>query len=653
MGALAASCTRLPTVPTAGDSGTGGTAGTGGAAGGANPSRCHNGPCADFPTTPVGPDGTPASVPPNAKATFGISGSLSGGPCLIEPQDGALFPNNWLRPRFRLVAPASQSAFEITISVANQMNPLVVYTNDQIWTMPKAMWQALAADSPDMPITVKVRGAADGGAPAAGTTTTFTIAPGSVSGSVIYWSPTGPTFAPSVVPIGTTTLSGFAVGDESVAQILVPGQVQLATEIGPGQLRPVQPPATSAVECIGCHTLTPDGATVAFNDFYPWGADLASGAIATLGRGPGFLGQGGYYAMIQSWMGMTTFSAAHWSNTAPTEHVMVAALGTTASDTDQRPGLAWFNLEAGYTRAVTDPQVPLPNVLQGSFASGAAWNWIYQPQAGAYAAAPFWSNDGTFISFTMTSNVMSGRLNTGTAHLYEIAFSTAAPQAPTAVPGDGSDPAFAQYYGALSNDDAYIVFDRIPAATAATTHPDLNGLDGGGNWGGMYMQPATELYVIPRAGGTATRLTANDPPTCPNSLAAPYLAPGEMNNGWAKWSPRPAAIGSKLYDWIVFSSWREGAVDSNGSPIAQLYLAAVVRQGSSVTTYPAIYLWNQPPGVSNFAPAWTSGDYNVEDRGASSGAAGGSGGSGGAGGVAGSGVAGASGTAGGFGNGGS
>jgi hypothetical protein len=126
-----------------------------------------------------------------------------------------------------------------------------------------------------------------------------------------------------------------------------------------------------------------------------------------------------------------------------------------------------------------------------------------------------------------------------------------------------------------------------------------------------------------------------------------------MNNGWAKWSPRPAAIGSKLYDWIVFSSWREGAVDSNGSPIAQLYLAAVVRQGSSVTTYPAIYLWNQPPGVSNFAPAWTSGDYNVEDRGASSGAAGGSGGSGGAGGVAGSGVAGASGTAGGFGTGGS
>src|SRR5262245_35317276 len=61
--------------------------------------RCM--PCNDFPADPVIGPGAPANAP-------GLFGAADGGapigssPCLVEPQDGALFPNNWLRPRFRV-----------------------------------------------------------------------------------------------------------------------------------------------------------------------------------------------------------------------------------------------------------------------------------------------------------------------------------------------------------------------------------------------------------------------------------------------------------------------------------------------------------------------------------------------------------------------
>lgn len=39
---------------------------------------------------------------------------------------------------------------------------------------------------------------------------------------------------------------------------------------------------------------------------------------------------------------------------------------------------------------------------------------------------------------------------------------------------------------------------------------------------------------------------------------------------------------------------------------SQLYRAAVVRNESTkeLTTYPAVYLWNQDPATSNLTPAW-------------------------------------------------
>src|SRR5262245_26607263 len=136
-----------------GDTGTsssGATANTGGAghgSGGAGGDlfgtggTINTGPFLDFPKDPI----IDATAPPNAPTLFGPAGSgmPSGGPCLFEPEPGALFPNNWLRPRFRFAPGANQNLFEIRLHADNEVNDLVVYTGDTSWKMPKPMWTGL------------------------------------------------------------------------------------------------------------------------------------------------------------------------------------------------------------------------------------------------------------------------------------------------------------------------------------------------------------------------------------------------------------------------------------------------------------------------------------------------------------------------------
>jgi hypothetical protein len=589
--------------------GTGGGSGSTGSGGSINPppSNC-NGTCDDFGGGPFGPDGTSSSVPSGATQIFGNGSSGSSGPCLYEPEDKTLFPNNWLRARFSWTG--TGDLYELRVTAPNQQDPLVVYTAETSWTMPQKMWTQLGIDSNDMPLTVTISSSSHGGAPQAGTTTIFTIAPVGASGNLVYWSPTGSTNAGTGM-VGNTVLSGFSVGDDKIKQVLVPTDlVSPAPTSTPYWMTMGNDYKERAVTCIGCHTSTPDGNFIGFNDAWPWGGVLASAAPGSMGIPPTFIKAGGFAALIQPWLGIQTYTTNHW---ADGDHVVVAPLGTCGSgqlcasgssvDADQQPGLAWFDLEnTGPYAGMSDPATTL---------KGSAWNWIVPPDTTnkIYAAAPSWSRqlNDDFIVYTGTSNVKSGRLGSGTAHLYQVAYSKTATQKPTPIPGDGSDPSYAQYYGTLSSDDAYIVFDRIPAATAAANHPSLDSTATGCNpspcvWEGMYMQPATELYVMLAAGGTATRLAANDPPQCPGQKTSPGI-----NNTWAKWSPEasPGGNGSTYY-WLIFSSWRQGMVDpKTGSPIAQLFMTVIVKpEAGPLQTYPAVYLWNQPANISNFTPAW-------------------------------------------------
>jgi hypothetical protein len=561
------------------------------------------GPCTDFPPDPQAPDPTQpqkALVPvamggftSNPTQIFNPTGNNSGGPCLLEPQvseastgkAGALFPFNWLRPRFRVTAPSGQDIFEFRIHADNQANDLLVYTTNKFWTMPKEMWQNLAGHSQDMPITVTVRGASQsGGQPSLGSKGDFTIAPATAEGKLVYWSTSGSTHG---TPTNDQTLlSGFAVGDEGVVTVLTPGQ---ATDVAKGPDGKALPAAS---HCIGCHTSTPDGAFISYNDFYPWDLVLASAVSTPVGAAPTWLTPTGYLIMSglnstgtqTGWLGISTYSPAHWAESnggTPNEHLAVVSWG--AMEHDPMSQLAWIDLAAT------------------SSAKGLGWGILTRTGDSRGAAAPAWSRtDGSFVIYTSTTDEISGRLGTGLADLYSVDWGNRAGGAATPLPG-ASDPAFAEYYPSLTFDDTMVAFNRIPQSVASATHPPIGNLSGVTAWDGMYAQPQTEVWVTARTTNNPTRLAANDPPTCMN-----VSSPG-INNTWAKWSPKPSfdpGNGNRYY-WLIFSSWRDGLLNAdNQTPIAQLYIAGVVVNETSVQTYPAIYLWNQPTTISNHTPAW-------------------------------------------------
>jgi len=484
----------------------------------------------DFPPQPIldMPDAG-AAPPANAGQLFGgpSQGAQSGGPCLIEPEVGSLYPKNWLRPRFSWIAANGENLFELRLHVANQTNDLVVYTTQTEWTMPKAMWGSLSNDSADQPMTVSVRGGVYSGGPltgeALGSSGALGIAPVAAPGTIVYWS---------IIPQpGTTALKGFAVGDESVTPVLTPNQVQEFN-----------------APCVGCHTATPDGYYASFSSSAnQWGNGFADIRQNMTGQAPPWLGAAGKAAVEAPSLGIHTFSPAHW---AAGDRIEVSGF---APGDNHQPQLTWINLEA--------PTAP----ASGTIARNGDSN---------YAGAPSWSHDGKTIAYVSTNAQVDGRLDDGPADIWTVPYNNKAGGTATALAGASSN-GMRNFYPSYSPDDKLIAFDEVAS-------------------GNMYNNALDELYVVPSAGGTATRLHANDPPACTGKMS-----PG-VTNSWPKWSPQAqTTTDGRTFYWIVFSSIR----DPGGNP--QLYVTPVVVDGAGkVTTYHALYLWNQPASENNHTPAW-------------------------------------------------
>lgn len=416
------------------------------------------GPFDDFPASPVldDPDGGDAgTVPADSPTLFGSpsQGASAGGPCLIEPEPSALYPNNWLRPRFTWIPSGGEDVFELRVHADNQTNDLVVYTASTSYTMPATVWDALRAHSQDVAMTVTVRGGQlTGGAlqnEALGSTESIGIAPAAAPGTIVYWAIVDPN-----APFGT--LKGFSPGEETVVSVLAPSQVQ--------ERSPQTPP------CIGCHTSTPDGLNVAFsigpNPDWPYTNSVATiGADASPGFTPSFLTADGKSA-LDSYKGIAAFSPGHW---APGDR--------TALLSDDDGGLEWVDLDGVGAQATS------------SLARTATDN--------GGAISPTWSHGGSTVVYTSlpVSGIEDGRPNTGPMDLYAMPYGDRAGGAQSAIPG-ASDPSVNEYYPAFSPDDALLVFDSCPAGESSYNNADA------------------ELSVIPANGGTATRLAANDPPAC-------------------------------------------------------------------------------------------------------------------------------------------
>jgi hypothetical protein len=616
--------------------------------------KCGKAGCADFPEAPILGDGVPA----NAPMLFGAPTNMtSGSLCVLEPQlsagatPGAMLPANWVRPRFKFAA-TGLDLFEIRIHNAAQKFDLVAYTKKTTWYLPKDIWAgtdtAIAAgngaanNGAGAPFTVTVRGvnSASPGTPV-GVVGDFNVAPVVATGSMVFWTVNSAQVTPD-----SSQLLGFAVGDEGVAQSLSLQTVKWTGQVGEdgAVLRgfyddPKLPKFVDGqVRCIGCHSSTPDGTSVVFTDDWPWNKSAAQITMGNIGAIPTTITAGARSLMKQPWLGTQSMSKAHWQ---AGDRVLITSYGmyTSAGKMRDKPyfalnydstpeerikshQLAWIDMES--TAAIDDavlgygdPQTKLNAAITA--AKGTGWNIIATGDDVTKVSdvSPSISHTGDKIAYVATDYSPDGHpdYTAKTADLKVVPFNAnRTGGASTAVAG-AADPAYLEYYPSFSADDKFLAFTRAPTPNGSSA-PD-----------GPYYNRFGEIMIIPAAGGTATRLAANDPVACGGDVVSQGLI-----NSWPKWSPDAVSAHGKTYYFVIFSSARKygdefsqqfqlptstASAFKGVNSSSQLYLAAIVIDNASgaITSYPAQYIWNQnrlatasgdgmATKFSNLTPAW-------------------------------------------------
>ncbi|HKO53790.1 MAG TPA: hypothetical protein VJV79_39050 [Polyangiaceae bacterium] len=638
---------------------------------------CQLGACLDFPTAPIMGEGVPPNAAElfgdPSKFTAGslcvLEPQLSAG-----GKPGAMLPANWVRPRFRVAGvPTGIDLLEIRIHSPVEANDLVAYTKytpsaDGIapsWYLPKEIWTGVPSADPLLnrpsgsgfannaaghAVSVLIRGinSAAPGMPI-GIQGDFNIAPVVATGSMVFW-----TVNSGDVTKESSRLLGFAVGDEGVAESLNLGQVTWAGMIGEDgavQRGVYDDPLTKPkgfldgqVRCIGCHATVPDDSGgVLFGDDWPWSL---AGATLNTGAMPTGIALGAQAIMKTPWWGQQAMTKAHW---VAGDKTIVSSYGTTFTSGAKRTipwnklpsyasdgagaiddkikwhTLAWINAEYAADIPVTvppgeggdygKPELEMRNTMVTA-AEGTGWGLIPTGDGGISAVSPSLSHDGKSIVYVTTDYSPDGHpdATAKVASIKTVPFSKTGGTS-TPLPG-ASDASTLNYYPSYSQDDQLIAFTQAPKPSTAS--PD-----------GPYYNRFGKIMVVPAAGApTPHELAANDPGTC----GGDNLATGIINS-WPKWSPNavPVKANGKTYYFLVFSSARKYGDEFSKQfklPInmlssfkgldlsSQLYLAAVVVDDATgtITSYPAVYIWNQnrTPGAngamglaySNLTPAW-------------------------------------------------
>ncbi len=212
--------------------------------------------------------------------------------------------------------------------------------------------------------------------------------------------------------------------------------------------------------CIGCHAATPDGNAVGFalgEGFYF--DSIADVSADSLGMVPSYVTPTAL-ATLRKLEGIPTYSPAHWS-----AGDRIAIFGDTGD-------LTFVELDGdgkGILSRDGDPNS---------------------------ATAPAFRHDGTGIAYVSTNSITVGRQAAGPSDLYLVPYSGGAGGPATPVTG-AADPNYTEYYPAFSPDDAFIAFTRIAGS------------------GNVYSVPEAEVFVVPSAGGVATRLAARQASRAP------------------------------------------------------------------------------------------------------------------------------------------
>jgi hypothetical protein len=383
---------------------------------------------------------------------------------------------------------------------------------------------------------------------------------------------------PITVAIRGATYDGTALtdgpslgssGDIAIAAVEAPGAIVYWTTTGGSALRgfhvgdesvvDIVRPSTagSGVLCVGCHSSTPDGQFVGFSAS-PVGdnGDPTAFALRTAdgnSTAPTFVTAQAQTLMARQNQEQPAFSPRHWED-------------------GDRVGVTMYPTGSGFEIIWTDLETT-------STAQDTGWGIIARDGDDNHAAYASFAHETDQLLYVSSPDVASG-VTVHHGDLATVPYNDRLGGTAADLPG-ASTAEWNEYYPTFSPDDAFVAYNRV--ADGASSYNDS----------------AAEVFVIPGAGGTPVRLAANDPPACSGRTS-----PG-VTNSWPRWAPSVGTHGGRSYYWLIFSSTRS----AGGNP--QLYITPVVEDGGAITSYPALYLWNQPAAENNHTPAWDVFDIPV------------------------------------------
>jgi hypothetical protein len=252
-------------------------------------------------------------------------------------------------------------------------------------------------------------------------------------------------------------------------------------------------------------------------------------------------------------------------------YVSASAQTLMARPDQQEPVFSKLHWTAGDHVALTmyQSQIMWTDLEASSAAQGAGWGFLARSGEAKNVASASFAHTSDTVLYVATSDAVSTGVIVTSGDIETVPFSNRAGGAPIVVTATSDN----EYYPSFSSDDKYIAYNRVPPGMSS------------------YNNAQAEVYVVPATGGMPVRIAANDPPACTGKSS-----PG-VTNSWPKWSSGAPDNGGRRFYWMTFSSRRSGTQ-------TQIYVAPVVDNGTTLTTYPALYPWNQVASDDNHTPEW-------------------------------------------------
>jgi len=453
-------------------------------------------------------DTTATTDPLAAGAIAGQKSTLTGDIEVVYPPDGALAPVDFAPITVQWKYTGTPDVFVVRFE--NDEAQIDVIGDAGKWasgpgyvlTIPKSIWKKLF-DFPDHPkwqvrvLAATVQGGKLVGNLLASKPLNLHVSAMKAGGAVYYWN----TMMQSV-------------------RVIEAGKT-VATSV-----------ATGGGMCAGCHSISPDGSTVAVS--HMMGAAMTSMSMtlvsAKSGNKPPWLHAKAEAVLASSFTIAAAFSPKYFT---PTDKWLVVPTSGSASF------------------------IPLPTKLMAiDLIKGTATALVTGGDLGKQAF-PTWSPDGDLVVYASAADVGNGFSATQPTSLYSVPFNGGKGGTATVLTGAADAGAF-QYYPAFSVDGQWIAYNRVDAAAPPC---GSSGSGGGPSTGGAgtYDNCNAELWMIPAAGGKALRLDNANQSTDP------------LTNSW----PTFGNVVGKYY-WMAFSSRRNyGFLHAGASPSPQIYVVAI------------------------------------------------------------------------------